>query len=117
MSYCRFSSDDFRCDLYVYEAGEGFVVHVANTRVLGDVPPSPDITAVPAQEFADAVNAQIKFLGMAKRQPIGLPCDGEIYVEETLGDLYDRLIILRDMGYRFPDDVLECINDERKYEE
>ena len=41
MSYCRWSSDDFRCDLYIYESAAGFVIHVAANRVEWDPPTSP----------------------------------------------------------------------------
>ena len=35
MSYCRWSSDDFQCDVYVYESvAGGFVTHVAANRVV-----------------------------------------------------------------------------------
>lgn len=42
MSYCRWSSDDFQCDVYCYEADEGFIIHVAVSRPVlkdGDLPP------------------------------------------------------------------------------
>lgn len=38
MSYCRWSSMDFKCDLYIYEAEDGIAIHVASNRVIGDVP-------------------------------------------------------------------------------
>ena len=42
MSYCRFSSDNWRCDVYVYErSGGGWATHVAGNRHI--VPPIPDI--------------------------------------------------------------------------
>jgi len=39
MSYCRFSSNNWDCDVYVYESGYvGFVTHVASRRIQGMVP-------------------------------------------------------------------------------
>ena len=32
MSYCRWSSLSWRCDLYVYESGMGIEIHVAGRR-------------------------------------------------------------------------------------
>ncbi len=37
MSYCRFSSDDFQCDVYVYEdVSGGWTTHVAGNRIVWD---------------------------------------------------------------------------------
>jgi hypothetical protein len=41
MSYCRFSSDNWKSDVYVYEADEGWVTHVAARRRM--FAPVPDI--------------------------------------------------------------------------
>ena len=44
MSYCRFSSDDYGCDAYVYEdVSGGFTIHLAGRRYLGDVPKTSTI--------------------------------------------------------------------------
>ncbi len=32
MSYCRWSDDDFQCDIYAFEDETCFVVHVATNR-------------------------------------------------------------------------------------
>lgn len=42
MSYCRFSSDNWWSDVYVYKSAEGWVTHVAGRR--GIISPVPDIT-------------------------------------------------------------------------
>lgn len=43
MSYCRFSSDDYQCDVYVYQDGNGgWTTHVAGSRYLFKEPlPAP----------------------------------------------------------------------------
>src|SRR5687767_6611694 len=39
MSYCRWSTDDFQCDLYCYEdVSGGFTTHVAGRRKIWDAP-------------------------------------------------------------------------------
>lgn len=46
MSYCRFSSMNWRCDVYVYEdVGGGWTTHVAGRRKV--VPPIPDLLCSP----------------------------------------------------------------------
>lgn len=32
MSFCRWSSDDWACDVYAYESEEGFIIHVATAE-------------------------------------------------------------------------------------
>ena len=41
MSYCRVSSGNWRCDVYVFESGHGWTTHVARQRRL--FPPVPDL--------------------------------------------------------------------------
>ena len=95
MSFCRFSSDDGNCDLYAYEhVDDSFRLLVAGVRF-----------TIPASEI-DFENDETfdKYL-----KPIGLKYDGKEFVYETLQELYDAFIMLRDEGYNFPDDVLEDI--------
>ena len=43
MSYCRFSSDDYQCDVYCYASVSGYyVTHVASNRPVldGTLPPA-----------------------------------------------------------------------------
>ena len=37
MSYCRWSSDDFQCDVYVFGSDTGFETYVARGRYVGVV--------------------------------------------------------------------------------
>lgn len=56
MSYCRFSSDGFQCDAYVYDDAEfgGLTIHLASQRYTfhEPVPPEPPISGDPALWFA-----------------------------------------------------------------
>jgi hypothetical protein len=111
MSYCRFSSDDFCCDLYVYESrDDGFVVHVASNRLVGD-PPHVDFEAAPEDLVAQS-KAQHRFVLSAERVAIDLPFAGASFREPDLASLRARLEELRGLGYRFPDDVLAEIDRE-----
>lgn len=122
MSYCRWSSDDFGCDLYCYESAEGYVTHVAGSRPVGDVPkvtawppPGGDDPAAVAnwsQLIVDEMQTQHAFLMKCERAPIGLAFDGETFTDRTLQDFHSRLVMLRANGYRFPDGVLQTILDE-----
>lgn len=39
MSYCRFSSDNWKSNVYAYESVEGFEVYVASHRIVDELPP------------------------------------------------------------------------------
>ena len=77
MSYCRFSSDGFQCDVYCYGSMGGYTIHVAGRR---QVFPEPlpvmdlddDILTIRAKiEKSNELQAQAKIV------KIGGPHDGE----------------------------------------
>ena len=111
MAYCRFSSENFRCDVYVYSSVYGYTTHVASNRVLGDIPevPSP---LIDIDSFLQAHQAQHAFLETASREPIGLTRDGESFDDPDLESLIERLISLRDEGYNVPSWVFDILAEE-----
>jgi len=122
MSYCRWSSNNWACDLYCYDSGGkdegGYTTHVAGNRVAGEIPQVPDfpLTRDPDsadwKEWHDAYEAQHKFLKDCQREFIDLPHAGETFQDNTLEEFRARLLELRKIGYRFPDRVLEQIERE-----
>lgn len=116
MSYCRWSTDDFQCDIYLYEdCSGGWTTCVASNRpVYGKpLPPQPED---PKDGMAwyhrhEAVMAMLDDPSTV-RVPIGLEHDGQSFNSETLEELKALLLDLRAMGYRFPDYVLEDIDAE-----
>lgn len=117
MSYCRWSSDNFQCDIYAYESDNGYEIHVAGYKTVG-VPPEVDFSLIyPTQteesiaEYVRQSQANSKWLGECERVPIGLPYDGASFTLDTLDEFYDKLIELREIGYRFPDIVLKAIKE------
>lgn len=117
MSYCRWSSMNWRCDLYCYEhVNGGYTIHVAANRVVGDIPPEPswDLVKTEAgrEQWLAMRNAVMAFVSTAERKPIGLAHDGETYNEPDLDAFFARLMALREAGYQFPDDVLEAVQGE-----
>lgn len=117
MSYCRWSSDNFQCDLYCYESGDGdgsvWVTHVARSR--RDWNPPYDL-------YSDYIIAHshwrllYKFyhIMMAKAPciQIGLPYDGETFNDHTLESFLNRVLVLKDAGYRMPDSLMKEIRSE-----
>lgn len=119
VSYCRWSTDDFRCDVYVYaDIDGGWTTHVAGNRVVFPEP-MPDPVTLPHpfdSEQWDAwwrrhqtVSAMVE---RATREPIGLPHDGETFNDPTPGECADRLNALAAAGYRVPAYVIADLREE-----
>lgn len=84
MSYCRWETRDRKdqCDLYCYGTGTG------DSYATGD-------------NFITHI-----------RHSIDLPHAGESFEDSSLEAFKARLLYLRSIGYRFPDCVLERIDDD-----
>jgi hypothetical protein len=125
MSYCRWSTDNFKCDLYCYgDVNGGYTTWVAGNRAIGDIPKLPDWpkpgTTPPenwAQEMTDAMKKQHDFLENCEREDITLPYAGECFNDPTLEAFRDRLIELRRVGYYFPFEIIDELEEEIKKEQ
>lgn len=116
MSYCRWSSDNFRCDLYCYaDVGGGYTTHVAGRRRIGleNLPPDPlTIITLPPDEWLPVYRAHRAALDALPFEDITLPHSGESFNDPDLASFKERLLYLRKLGYHFPDYVLETIDEE-----
>ena len=117
MSYCRWSGDNWTCDLYCYaDASGGYTTHVAGRRLVEAAPradfPRGDTTDADWEAFAVAHEAQMEWLNTAERKDIGGPYDGESFNDPDLASFLARVTMLRDAGYNVPEYVFDAINDE-----
>lgn len=139
MSYCRFSSNNFWCDVYVYEdVCGGWTAHVAGYRhairpipqipwkwlpTLGDYNLKTHRMVYPNRFIAalDRVVSGIRVasyrlhywsVGVIPRRPIGLPHDGARFNDETPRACAQRLIELRAMGYKVPQSAIDALLEE-----
>ena len=114
MSYCRWSSNNWDCDLYCYGSAQGYTTHVANNRINGDIPKEDWQLLYDGKtdEFMVQHNAQMKFLETCTRSPIGLPLDGKTFNDPDLESFLARVLALKAMGYHVPDHVAEAIREE-----
>ncbi|PXV54210.1 hypothetical protein SAMN04487785_11410 [Dyella jiangningensis] len=115
MSYCRFSSNDFLCDVYVYESClGGWEIHVAANRVVFKEP-LPDPLPWSA-ENAEACVARMRkvsaMVDVADRVDIDLPHAGESFNESSPGECADRLEYLRGLGYVVPQHAIDTLREE-----
>ena len=123
MSYCRFSSDDFRCNFYAYgDSSGGYVLHVAASRVNWEPPErSPyrfDETSDMTEDEFRAVHEEYhRRLQDSPRSNISLPGAGETFRFDTLREMRDRMKELIDLGFRAPDWLLPSLEGEIEEEE
>ncbi len=113
MSYCRWSDDDFQCDLYCYaDVMGGYTIHVASRRYKFNKPVPPRISWENGEEWLarqDEIDQMIKDADMVE---IGLEFDGQTFSENTAHDFLVRLLKLRKAGYKFPDHILDAVKEE-----
>jgi hypothetical protein len=113
VSYCRFSSDDWKSDVYCYEAIScGFVVHIAGNRVLGEIPATPPMTKENIPAYMEAHKAQMAFLDKCERAPIDLPHAGGSMDFDDAGSCADGLEMLRGLGYHVPQYAIDALREE-----
>jgi len=115
MSYCRFSSYEYACDVYVYAGiGGGFVTHVARGRYVFDppLPPPIELTESTIDAFVrrDAeVQARVDASTLV---PIELPHAGETFDDADAGACAARLIELKRLGFRVPQAAIDALREE-----
>lgn len=117
MSYCRWSSRCFDCDLYVYECVHGgWKIHVAGSRRHSDQPrPKPPETS-DVDAFVKYHMACSEWVEGSTLAPIGLEHDGETFVASTAEEAAATVSYLGEKGYRFPDHVISTLLEEHDAE-
>ena len=108
MSYVRFSSDNFKSDVYAYESSRGFEIHVAGVRFESETPIpelfqiKPDMTEEEVASWLKRHEEQQEWINKAQRVPIGLSRDGKDFCFFTEEEMYGFLRELEREGYRVP---------------
>jgi hypothetical protein len=113
MSYCRISSNDYQCDVYVYDAEDGCVqIHVAGRRHVGKTP-IPKMPrkwwTLPPEDMLVFVRAQEEWLRQARLEPIGLPFDGESFLMSGPTEAAEKLEELEELGYLIPRSAINAL--------
>lgn len=126
MSYCRWSSDNFGCDVYVYEdVSGGFTCHVASRKItnLDEAPEqNVELFGLSEKEFNENLEPWLKnhrafnewLEQKAIREDIGLEFDGKSFNVDTATDMANQLEMLRDMGYKVPQYAIDSLYEEGK---
>ena len=113
MAYCRWSSDDYQCDIYAYESDcGGFSIRVANYRFQFSEPLPPAVDMSDTQAFVERHNKVLEMLHKARRTQINLSRDGQSFDVTTSTEAVKLLESLRDEGYRVPDYAIQALREE-----
>jgi len=117
MSYCRWSSDDFQCDIYCYaHCDGGYRIHVATNRV--DPLPLPPLDENASTEaFVEHHMKVMELMKTAEHKRIGLSCDGETYHEQTARGAAEQLKRLKGIGYNVPQYAIDSLLEDAVEEE
>ncbi len=123
MSYCRFSTDCFRCDVYAYaDVAGGWTIHVAARK--RDIPadwrdPLEQMMDGLDREDEKDMEARIaeyrgRYAAMEELPwfTLSAPSAGMTFHEGSLEAFRERMVLLRAEGLRFPDDVFDEIDAE-----
>ena len=120
MSYCRWSSDDFQCDVYVYEStGDFWSTNVAGRRriippdVLASLPVDNDDDAGSWFARIQALNQWMDANEQAWTDLSHLPSAGESFRDDTPGECADRLEALRVEGFNVPQYAIDALREEQ----
>lgn len=116
MAYCRWSSDNFKCDVYTYAHVDGsWTTHVAGRRRLGleTLPENPYTReAIGAPDWSERYKAYHKALGELPFVNIDLPHVGETFKDVGPKECADTLRMLRGLGYHVPEYAIEELDQE-----
>jgi hypothetical protein len=116
MSYCRWSSDNWRSAVYAYEHVDGGVsVHVAARKHV--LPGGAEFTRIDMstpETFATTYSKQAAELGHATLVPLGLSRDGESFDGLSFREAAELLRSLQAEGYHVPPGVIDTLLDEAK---
>ena len=119
MSYCRFSTDDFQCDLYIYECvTDQWMIHVAGRKVVYKEPlPEPvKLDAESESSWQAWFDRKKKVDEIRKRSElvaIGLPYDGQTIAVDSPGECADAVEMLLSLGYRAPTHIVDELRKEQ----
>jgi hypothetical protein len=113
MSYCRWSSDDFQCDVYCYASSDGYITHVASRRYVFTEPLPPDIDLMVNPEgWTKRTQQVMAMLDPNSMKPIGLPSDGKTFTDPDAESAAQTLLRLLAEGYRVPQYAIDALLEE-----
>jgi hypothetical protein len=112
MSYSRWSDECFQSDVYVYESRGGFVIHMAVSRYLSEEPRPEKPRGESVEDHLAYRTASLEWATRARKEPIGLPHDGEDFGLASARECAEKLLELREAGYYVPQHAIDALMEE-----
>ena len=122
MSYCRWSSMDFQCDVYVYaDIGGGYTCHVAGRRrknrpserytdIIRETIVEPDV--VDKKSFRERMDQYDKEVSTSDWMDLPESPFGDTFNMETSNEMADALETLAGKGFSVPDYAIEALREQ-----
>ena len=116
MAYCRWSSMNHACDIYLYsDVNGGYTCHVASKKRVADTP-CPELPSqfwkLPVDDIMPVINAQQEWVKTSSVVPIGKEYDGRSFYNYDRDEMVDILKMLKEAGYTMPNDLIDVIANE-----
>lgn len=113
MSICRFSSDDWKSDVYVYYSARGIVINVASNRFV-DLDDMPKLSNnMSTEEMVETMIEQTNFVSRVERVDINGLFDGKSFYVNDEEEAYSMLRSIQNAGYHVPEFVFEELKSRR----
>jgi hypothetical protein len=120
MSYCRWSSDNFKSDVYCYESEQGYVIHVADTRIVDPLPRNPydvnDFIKNPIWVTLLRNKVWRQAFDKSERVEINLPHAGTTIYANSPAACAIKLMELQLFGYHVPQYAIDALVHEAEQE-
>ncbi|MCK5236064.1 MAG: hypothetical protein KAR06_03680 [Deltaproteobacteria bacterium] len=114
MSYCRWSDDDYQCDVYVYsDCAGGFTTHVAGRRHVFKEPLPEKVPFDDVEKYVERHSKVMDMCDDATFENIGLDYDGDSFNHDTAKECADNLITLKEAGYNVPQYAINGLMEEK----
>lgn len=113
MSYCRWSSDNWRSDVYVYAHYDGtWTTHVAGRKRVGEIPEAPSFAEPINDDWMRRYREHMDAVEAAEMVDIGLAHDGKTFKDAGPLECAATLLMLKATGYHVPPGVIEDLESE-----
>ena len=118
MSYCRWSSDNFKCDLYCYkDVNGGYTIHVASYRWRMWYRLLHWLTDKRYKNLDGFRQSRRGFDLFSwphwiTHKKINLPYDDDTFRDKSIKDFYRHVRGLKKLGYKVPNKVIDIIKKE-----
>lgn len=115
MAYCRWSSDNWNSDVYVFEHYNGlYCIMVRGSVYPKEFPVKPNAGEMGEEEYAQKLREYGKLLVEVKMEKFDMPLAGQTIELSSLPQLYEKLIWMQQSGYNVPQFALDTIFKEMK---